>query len=692
MEFRLGGKQFSTPPGEGITPYIIDVLAQPQREGSITRQDNRKIQRLVFDNWTAWGIGWPRMRRDKGSAISGMRDATALTLHSEGITPGILNNAQTHASPANHIRRYVNFLGDFWGIFEEDYAADAITDIVCRKFGSASDDFTGGGTVSSGGENAVGQRVWDATVHKGRIVVLHNDTIAGSGTTAEDSYSISDSPDGATFTERRGTGFASYSDAGLTTTITRRNNFDDDMGRVLDFGNTLMVALYDLVGDSVIHVSYSVDQGANWTDGAQVFSGDGPKAFVRWRNPFSSPSADSPVLITAEGVYRVDSAGTTFDLIHPLDGNPNNGRWAVVGQDGGLYIGLGDGSLRVLYITSPGVVEVRTSGRGLLPAARQGHINCMIAPSLPWLIVTYGGHAGDKQSSIFAIDYQWQKDPATDRVFQPWHSMYLEADDDIDLYMLGYSTEDDATPRLHFALEHASTAEMYHLEQPFANPLSGVSQQFQSSSYIEWAEDDLADPNADSLLLSAGVDADNLSITDTREHIEHEYGLNGDVSTTVSDFGKYVSGDKQLFFGRTNQNIGSSADAGKSEGISAKTVRHRLILNRGAAGSSSRPLLKEFEVQAKAKQELLIGYRVPVDLEALTSVQRDSEQVISDIESVLTSVTLVEFEYGKSGIKLVEAVPSSALFEHFVDGERMRFSGRRTGTAVLFLEEVKQSL
>jgi hypothetical protein len=37
-------------------------------------------------------------------------------------------------------------------------------------------------------------------------------------------------------------------------------------------------------------------------------------------------------------------------------------------------------------------------------------------------------------------------------------------------------------------------------------------------------------------------------------------------------------------------------------------------------------------------------------------------------------------------------VPSSALFEHFVDGERMRFSGRRTGTAVLFLEEVKQSL
>jgi len=227
--------------------------------------------------------------------------------------------------------------------------------------------------------------------HKGNLYVL-----ASEGQGAETQFEWFSSPDADAWTKGSGTNWPDT--AFLTTTLTRRNNFDDDEGRILDMGNTLMMALHDNRAAGTgqfVRIYYSTNEGTTWTAGAVVPSGSGPKAFVRWRDPFSNPVADSPVLVTSDGVYRIDVAGTTFDEIVALSGDPNTGRWAFVAPNYRLYVPLGDGDIMPLFIPAPGVLVTDVVGPASkahgqdgdgLPTAFQGHANFLMDLGNRWLI------------------------------------------------------------------------------------------------------------------------------------------------------------------------------------------------------------------------------------------------------------------------------------------------------------------
>ena len=492
IKVTLGDKDYYLKDGSkvgwGYVQTFSDLIRQ--REGYLTRQDNQVLSRLRY-GWRN-GIGWARQDRETGRGEFGLRDSTWNTLHRIA-SYGLLNESQTHASDRDHIRKYQNFKSDFWGLFEETGPNSVTTGVATAEFSGSNDTWSGGGAVGTG------IRAYDMWTHKGALW-----TLVGTLDGAADNIDVYRSTDGASHSAASATGWGTY-DAG--TPVGRTTNpFNDDYARGLDFGNTCMIVGWDEDGSGNLEIQYTTDNGSNWTAGAAIPSGSGPKAFVRWLDPFTSPPADSPVLVTAEGVYRVDSGGTTYDLIYALDGNPNNGRWSVVGQDGDLYIGLGSGDIIALHATSGGVVvrKVGPPGDGLVDE-RRGYVTFMLAPPLPWLIVGYGGHGPLEQASIFAIEYHQHiadsadNAPDSGRVFQPWHSLYLESDSNLDIVAIGYSTEDDTFPRLHFGLEGSSSDEMYHLEHPFTEPqVAGPQVQFD-------AVNDGGNNDVDSLTVSLTV-------------------------------------------------------------------------------------------------------------------------------------------------------------------------------------------
>ena len=88
------------------------------------------------------------------------------------------------------------------------------------------------------GTNAEGLRIFSMIQHRGRLVVF-----GSKGNGAEEDYEWYYSTDGLSFTAGAGTGWptANY----LTTTVTRRNNWDDRHALGLDYGGAMLVALYE---------------------------------------------------------------------------------------------------------------------------------------------------------------------------------------------------------------------------------------------------------------------------------------------------------------------------------------------------------------------------------------------------------------------------------------------------------------
>ncbi|MCB7128063.1 MAG: hypothetical protein J3T61_00805, partial [Candidatus Brocadiales bacterium] len=504
---------------DSILQSYVNRLSTPFRTTGVqVRSDDSSINRYIHSAYPK-GIGWQEMHRDSGRGVGGLLDSTCWTVDSV-VALAKLHETQTHADPAEHLIKAVLFKGDLWGLFEEDYATDELTEVASRKFGATSDDWTGGSTVSVSNNNALGSRGFDIVVHKGKLYVLNNGAGGTSWTsTAEDVYGIRSSSDGITWANVTGTGFpdSTTTNQYLTTTITRRNNVTlfDDMGKLLSFGNTLLAAIYrhpdGVNGDSLVEVISTTDEGTNWASDVTIPSGDGPKAFVDW---YDLAGARSPVLITAEGVYSIDTANNTFDLIYELDGDPNNGRWAAVGNDGALYVGLGSGELLRIAITDIGhldVITVGPPGDGFV-TARQGHVNWILKTPSKWLLVAYGGHAANKNASIFMIDISvLLTDPETGNKFMPWFHMYQHGTANVDIVTLAYSTEDDATPRFHMALEGSTADTLQHIEEPITNIKTSTTIKYQTDGIIRIPADDLGDPQTTAMVLTGLVDADDLT-------------------------------------------------------------------------------------------------------------------------------------------------------------------------------------
>ena len=630
------------------------------------------------------GIGWARIKREIGRGVGGLLDSTCWTALGP-VTLGKLQEVQSHAANADHWKKAVNFKSDLWGMFEEDVSLGQAPGLVARKFGATSDDWTGGGTINPNPASDVNVRGFDMVVHKNALFVAANDpTAAGS----EVVYACRTSTDGITWTDAALTGFpdSTTTNRYLTTTVTRRNNFDDDMAKLLSFGNVLLYALYlhpsSTDGNGTIAVYSSTDSGANWVLDVTIPSGDGPKAFVDW---VTIGGVRSPVLVTAEGVWSIDYTNNTFALIYALDGDSTTGRWAVVHSDGKLYIGLSTGEIARLNIGEADNLEVailRPGGDGLV-TARQGRVNYMLTVG-KYLLVAYGGHAASRNASIFLLDTQVEYyDPETGEMFVPWHHVHQDATANLDIVALAYSTEDDGTARLHFAVEGAAASVNSHIEEPFVNPKQSTTVKYQATSILRLPDDDLGDPQTTDTITQAFVDADDLSATNADEYIALRYGLNGasDTTTTLGDF----------LSGTLSQSFGSAA------GVAARRIGVNLLLDRGATNTNT-PKLQEFEMRS---HHVLLGRRrwsMRVDIAKTAegdtkpdgvADQHINETIIANLHTIVTSTTLVLFQDNETVAAVRVRVPPDAppIFTLEVVGATAQTRGWRSGFVDLTLEE-----
>lgn len=674
----------------GLRESYVRRLSESRRNvGVQKRVDDSSINRYVAPAFPE-GMGWARMKRDSGRGVGGLLDSTCWTALGP-ITLGKLQETQTHASDADHFRKAVPFKGDLWGMFEEDYSASALGSVVSRLFGATSDDWTGGGVITShGSTNANGTRGWDMVVHKSSLFAICNTNAGGS---VDDTFTAHSSTDGITWADAGGTGFPdnTTSNEYITSAIARRNNFDDDMARLLSFGNVLLVALFrhpdSADGDGTIEVLNTTDSGTNWAPDVTIPSGDGPKAFLDW---FNLSATRSPVLITAEGIWSIDTSANTFELIYALDGDPANGRWATVGNDGALYVSLGSGDILRLTIsrTTSGstlleVLNIAPAGDGLV-TTRTGHVNYMLATPTKWLLIAYSGHVANTFASIFMLDTSVLRfDPETGSPYMALHHMWQDATGDLDIVSMAYSTEDDATPRLHWAVEGSAASINYHIEEPFAHPeqSSTIKYQDDNISFLRLPVDDLGDPQTTATILQSLVDADDLSATTSGEYIEEQFGVDG-AADTGTTLGNYLSGTKSLSFG-------------SGVGVAGKTIGRRLNFFRSATNTNT-PKLHESELQASHVLLDKKAYDFVIDIAAsaallsptVTANQRAEEVIISAIEAVAESTTLVTFQSGRmtqANVKIPNDSPP--VFDFTIEESSDSNLGYRTGLCSVHVEE-----
>ena len=463
-----------------------------------------------------------------------------------------------------------------------------------------------------------------------------------------------------------------------------------DRARLLSFGSTLLVAIWENPDSTTgtiaqIRVYYSTNGGGTFTAGAVIPSGDGPKAFVKFTD---NTGTVVPVLITQESIYKVGSADTTFSELlplSPLSGDPNDGRNAIVAADGHLFVPIGSGDMLHIVYVGDGQYSVSNAGPETgrhgdatgdslavtdgIPGPYDGHINYLLDTPSPWIFAAYGGHAASKNASILSYN----------KITGVWNVEYAESDANVDITWLGFSSEDDATPRLHFALEGAAASEMFHIEEPFKSPTQGAHK-FQLTSFIELPEDDLGDPQNSSAVLAALVDAGNLSADTFGEYITLKYGIDG-AAWTDTTLGNFLSGDTGLGFG-TN-----------GVGIAAKTLRVRLEFTRDAGDNTDSPLLKEFETQGRQKHAVLRYWQFTIDLETTADLfgggaGSTTEDLITAIENLTTNVVMFPFVMGEMSASAGVEIRQSPQWDLRVVDEGEQGLGRRTGYVTVRVEEL----
>jgi hypothetical protein len=686
----LNGNNYWTPEGEQIQPYLVNPQAEAfSTDGSSRRLDNTKLRRFVL-GWED-GLGYHRKKREQGRGVNGLRDADAETRWDVVSLP-LQSITNTHSTDGrDHLKAYAHHKGDLWGLFEEDYNSGAVQGLWAAKYTNTTSpaSWTGGGQITDASGNAAfGIRAFDWASHKGELIAVGT---YESGTPKEGAYAIFASADGASWNEETATGWPKTTEYVSTDSgdgITRNNNkFDDDMARVVSFGNTLLVAIYEDPGSedgsiSQIRVLYTTNSGANFTAGAVISSGSGPKAFVLWNDPFTAGHPIVPILVTQENIYKVAHAGTTFEALLPsgvLSGTSNNGRRAAVGAGTGyLYVGTEDGDVLEIGIVSvnnifvqnvgPATQSKREPGDGLL-SARQGHVNFILGTNPRWLFVAYGGHESNKYASVLAMDYKTGA----------WHSVFLDGTANRDIISMTLSSEDDQVTKLHISIEGAAASVLIDLDEVLTPPTAGAAQRsYATSGYIEFAEDDHGDPHVPSALIEARIDANDLSADDGGEYVEHHFGTDGG-AWTATDLGNYFSGDKDLAFG-------------SGVGVSAKTARHRIVLNRDAGTTTDTPKINELEVVVRTRLATLKGFRIPIDLGLTAQLSEiPVETVITNLISAVDSVTLIALDpdpdRGLVSAINVEVTNYSARLDQDVEAVSIG-TEQRSGIWVLDVEEV----
>jgi hypothetical protein len=677
--------------------YVARQSPAFRTQGAQRRLDDPSVNRFIYSDWAKKGIGVARLRRqrsgDQGDA-GGMWFSTCETRFDSMITLQLLKETTTKATDLDHSVRMVNFLGDLWGVFEEDYASGEITNVKVGKATFTADPrgiaWSDEATVVTPGANAEGARAFDMWAHQGKLYLLTNQE--ASETTIE----VHSSANGTSWSAISGTGW----DAGaLTTTVTRRNDSTafsatllsgDYMARGLSFGQYNLVATWDDTS-SEIHVQNTTNGGTNWNASPSkisVPSAYGPRAFVIFKDPFTAGAPIVPVLITAEGAYKIDLTNATADMLpfgSIFTGSLADGLGTTLGGDGNLYIPVSYGDVYQVSIPAQGVINVRNvgpvskahgeEGDGIHSSLARGHVTTAIDVGSRWLFV---GYHGASTYAILALDYNTLA----------WHVFFYISHAAI--YWLNFAFSNvvsgiTVSPRFFATLHSGTSTAVYWWDEPLVSAVAGVTQYFATSGAVLFAEDDLGDPQTFSTVLQVLINADDLTSASTGvggDIIEFKYGVEGG-DWSDNDLGDFFSDDLDLSFG-------------SGAGIAAKTLFPRIELEQSATTTNT-PKLRELEIQSENK---LIGTRfwpLVIDIEATAKECPPNkvanvpiqETIIANIETIATIKTQVSFQFAESISAINVKVPNTSppVFRLKSVGNTQGNLGWRTGSCEIRVEE-----
>ena len=686
----LNGNYYTLARGEDgkapvVQSYVRRLASAYRAIGVQHRQDDTSVNRYVSPSFPK-GIGWQRAKRDSGRGVGGLKDSTCFTMKGPISNGKLQQSATVSEGNSDHLKRFYDYDGVVVGLFQETYSSGSTDVYRHEEFGGADDTWNGGQEIDESTQNAYAMHIFDGCAYKGyQVAIMQSDA-------NDEKYKVMSSTGGSWATMASG---ASFPDGDYVNPDQENVDYNWHPGKILAFGNYLLIAIWldDRAhpdGDDTISVysTTAVATSATWAaECTGIPSVYGPRAFVDW---YDLSGARSPVVVDPGGIYSIDIANNTFTKMYSLDGHEHNGHWSVVGNDGALYVGTGNGDIMRFYIPASGVLDVMTVGPpgDGLPTDRQGHVNCMTKTPSEWLLVSYGGHSADHYASIFAIDTSViLTDEETGKKYMPWHSLYKHSVANLDIPQIHYSALDDGVPRLHFSVEGTPDT-LHFIEYPLDNPALNTSIQYQLTSTLQLPDDDLGDPQSNTLILQAMVDADDLAAgTDGSggsgdNHIEFRYGIDGasDAGTSLGDF---LSGQKTLSFG-------------SGAGVSAKRIGINLLFDRDDSPNTETPKMHEFELQGQHIMLDKKAWDFTIDISAtardfsptVTAGQKAEEVVITSLETIAQSTTLVTFTTGRMTQTRVR-VPNDAppQFALTVEDSFLDDTGYRTGFVTIRVEE-----
>jgi hypothetical protein len=619
VEYAVAARRSGALKGEAFfTEDTVPSFREALTVGGISKLvDALGVSNLTFPNFID-GFGRDRIDSDSALKLSEYRRCYYATndirFARQWYNP-ILEEDSTE-SGLEVVRASVAFKGNLWSIWEDDTG----TDIVARKYTGSSTAWSGGGSVEANSSATIGLKI---LAHKTHMIVL-----SANGQT----HNTFRSTDGASWAAAT----TDITTSLLANNITLHENFD--AGLLASVGNQAVAIIYDEDSGTVTFFS-SADAGNVWVDEAvDIASGNGPQG-VAVMNGIDN--AQKLYVATREGIHEVDTApGTwTFDLVFPMVPHNDNGRGMIVADDGTLWFaqGVDNDSVPIVYQMSTfnGVRQIQvvpndfSKGDGL-PEAQLGPIRDMISAQ-GMVYVAAGGGKASRNASIFVHNGRG------------WSSMRAHGDDDEKIEWLAASGDDDGTPRLHYAVRTGTAvSNTKFLGQAFVNPVSGVSVKREASGYIDLPYVDLGFPLDSGPWLQVGINAEDLSATNSNEFICVDYGIDdgsgGVQARTTTDLGDFLSGTSKI-------------DFASGAGVDSVNLGLRVNSYRDATTNTHTPKGKDVQIAAVKETPVRERFTFAIDIKATMALPggrpgRTAENIVTNWKAARDLKTIATFTYG----------------------------------------------
>jgi hypothetical protein len=594
--------------GEGVVERIAD------REGpqDAPTQANLLTPLSVQFGPGVGGFGFNRAG-DTPGIVSGFWDCTC-DVSEDGYRPPRLEEDST-ATGLEVIRASALFKDDLWALWEDGSGQS----IVARKYTGSTTTWEGGGTILGTGANssgldilAAGQKLW---------------ALYATGTSQIAEYST----DGVTWSAAATTAITTGL---LTGTVAAHDNSPD--GRLAEIDGRVVAAVHHEDNGTITFFSTASTDGDTWADEAiDIPSNFGPLGIAVYQG---TDGLNKLYVLAAEGLYEIDVSGgsgswATPEKVHSRSSSTHPGRnnRLLAQWDGKLWLAeysAASAFSLVSYSTLGGVRTIETN-EGLghtqgVPSDMTGSIE-WLTPSTGGLLASISGGSGSVQARILRLvkrsggQYAWLPVRKHDTASQ--HIQWMDVSD-----------RDDGAIRLHYAVRTGSAATSVHfIANPFSPPASGVSIKYESEGYIDLPVVNAGMPSVPKVWLQGVVEADDLSATNSDEHIDWSYGLDGGARTANAVTGDFLSGDKDLDITSTKA------------GVNGISFGARVTLKRGSTNTNA-PILRAFSIDYVPEPQRIRWWEFTIDVRQTAVLQRrtlNMSVVIANLRTAMDAGTQV---------------------------------------------------